>query len=92
MAGLARSRKWNQAEEIARAIADPPEQAFAFGVIVAELTAAPGPEDRPGAEVRRVVAAALSGPHWPSAIKLLGLLDPANAAAIGDLLLRAPGE
>lgn len=90
-AGLARSWQWGRAHEIAQAITDPPDQAFAYGVILAELAAAPDPEDRQGTEVRRVVAAGLCGPQWPSAIKLLALLDPANAATIGEVLVRAPG-
>lgn len=107
VAGLAKGRQWDQAADTAQAISDAPLQAAAFEAILAELDAAlradqPDPDRgsppgvvtaavSPDPSMRRVVAAALCGPSWPHAIKPFGLLCPADAAAVGDALLSAPG-
>jgi hypothetical protein len=102
VSGLSGDRLWDRAEEAAQTIANPAEQALAYETIltglsaVIQASAVCGPSHDAGADripsrARRLAAAVLAGPHWPRAIKPIGLLFPADTAAIGDALVRAPG-
>jgi len=102
VSGLSGDRLWDRAEEAAQAMANPAEQALAYDTIltglsaVIQASAACGPSHDAGADgvrsrARRLAAAVLASTHWPRAIKPIGVLFPADAAAIGDVLVRAPG-